>query len=197
MQREIQNVIWILGNEHEKILEIDSNGNRVYFSRDIIEKSYNYNLFSLYDVQNDLIYSIDLDRGEFIINGIPFEICRNISGRMISFSNLGIDYRKGIIQYKESKPICIGFNEDDTKPSQEIIDMVASHFRSAGYSVGINNPYSNSACASMDPNKARTKTFMIEVNKAVYLQSDGITPGEKFHNLKTSLSELYDTLLEC
>jgi hypothetical protein len=112
MQREIQNVIWILGNEHEKILEIDSNGNRVYFSRDIIEKSYNYNLFSLYDVQNDLIYSIDLDRGEFIINGIPFEICRNISGRMISFSNLGIDYRKGIIQYKESKPICIGFNED-------------------------------------------------------------------------------------
>lgn len=93
--------------------------------------------------------------------------------------------------------ICIGFNEDDTKPSQEIIDMVASHFRSAGYSVGINNPYSNSVCASMDPNKARTKTFMIEVNKAVYLQSDGITPGEKFSNLKTSLSELYDILLQC
>ena len=62
--------------------------------------------------------------------------------------------------------------QNGTKPSQEIIDMVASHFRSAGYTVGINNPYSNSVCASMDPNKARTKTIMIEVNKAVYLQPD-------------------------
>ena len=92
--------------------------------------------------------------------------------------------------------ICIGFNEDDTRPSQEIIDMVASYFRSAGYSVGINNPYSNSVCASMDPNKARTKTIMIEVNKAVYLQTDGITPGDMFYKLKTLLSGLYDTLLQ-
>ena len=100
MQREIQNVIWILGSGKDKIVEINSNGEKIFFSKDIIEKSYYYDIFSLYDIQNDLMYSIDLDSGEFIINGVPVEICKNISGRMISFSNLGIDYRKGLIQYK-------------------------------------------------------------------------------------------------
>ena len=57
------------------------------------------------------MYSIDLESGEFIVNGIPFEICKNVSGRMISFSNLGIDYRKGLIQYKESKPVRIGTSD--------------------------------------------------------------------------------------
>ena len=92
--------------------------------------------------------------------------------------------------------ICIGVNDDDTKPSQETVDLVANHFRKAGYSIGLNNPYSNSVCASMDPNKARTKTLMIEVNKAVYLQPDGITPGSTFCKLKALLSDLYNILLQ-
>jgi N-formylglutamate amidohydrolase len=91
--------------------------------------------------------------------------------------------------------ICIGFNEDDTRPQQEVIDMIAGHFREAGYSVGINEPYSNSVCASMDPNKARTKTIMIEINKAVYLDADGITPGKDFDKLKSLIDELYGKLL--
>lgn len=111
MQREIQNVVWILGSGKNKIFEINSNGEKIIFSRDIIEKSYNYDLFSLYDIENDIMYSIDLESGEFIVNGIPFEICKNVSGRMISFSNLGIDYRKGLIQYKESKPVRIGTSD--------------------------------------------------------------------------------------
>lgn len=90
---------------------------------------------------------------------------------------------------------CIGFNEDDTKPTQETIDMIIGHFREAGYSVGINNPYSNSVCASMDPQKARTKTIMIEVNKSVYLQKDEITPGEKFDEIKQLIECLYNKLL--
>ena len=111
MQREIQNVIWILGSGKDKIVEINSDNEKIIFSKEIIDKSYNYDLFSLYDIENDLMYSIDLESGEFIINGVPFEICKNISGRMISFSNLGIDYRKGLIQYKESKPINIGSDD--------------------------------------------------------------------------------------
>ena len=91
--------------------------------------------------------------------------------------------------------ICIGFNEDDTRPQQEVIDMIAVHFREAGYSVGINEPYSNSVCASMDPNKARTKTIMIEINKAVYLDANGITPGKNFDKLKLLIDELYGRLL--
>jgi hypothetical protein len=110
MQRELQNVIWILGSGKDKIVEINSNNEKIFFSKDTIEESYKHDLFSLYDLENDLMYSIDLNTGEFIINGVSIEICKNISGRMISFSNLGIDYRKGLIQYKESKPISLGSN---------------------------------------------------------------------------------------
>lgn len=111
MQREVQNVIWILGSGKDKVVEISSSGERTIFSREIIKKSYNYDIFSLYDIWNDLMYSIDLNSGEFIINGVPFEICKNISGRMISLSNLGVDYRSGLIQYKESKPVRVGTDD--------------------------------------------------------------------------------------
>lgn len=111
MQRDIQKVIWILGTDDKKILEIDQNGNKTIFSAETIKESYNHDFFSLFDLENDLMYSIDLNRGEFIINGVPVEICRNVSGRMRSFSNLNIDYRSGLIQYKESMPVRIGSND--------------------------------------------------------------------------------------
>ena len=111
MQRDIQKVIWVLGTDDNKILEISPNGDKIVFSNSVIEESYKHDFFSLFDLENDLMYSIDLNSGEFIVNGVPFEICRNVGGRMRSFSNLNIDYRKGLIQYKESMPVRIGSND--------------------------------------------------------------------------------------
>lgn len=111
MQRDIQKVIWILGTDDKKILEIQPDGEKIIFSKETIKESYNHDYFSLFDLENDLMYSIDLNIGEFIVNGVPFEICRNVAGRMLSFSNLNIDYRKGLIQYKESMPVRIGSDD--------------------------------------------------------------------------------------
>ena len=72
--------------------------------------------------------------GEFIINGVPVEICKNVSGRMISFSNLGIDYRKGLIQYKESKPVRIG-SSDPVLPKNFNIGL---HFDVSDKKIGYN-----------------------------------------------------------
>ena len=36
MQRDIQKVIWILGTGDDKILEINSDGDKIIFSKDII-----------------------------------------------------------------------------------------------------------------------------------------------------------------
>jgi hypothetical protein len=36
---------------------------------------------------------------------------------------------------------------------------------------------------------------MIEINKAVYLDADGITPGKNFDKLKLLIDELYGRLL--
>lgn len=104
MQHE-QPVIWILSSGRDKIMEIDEKGNNTPFSQDIIDKAKNFELFSLYDVVNDLMYSINLKSGEVLINGVPMKICKEVSGRPIELSNRGIDYSSGIIQYKECFPI--------------------------------------------------------------------------------------------
>ena len=92
--------------------------------------------------------------------------------------------------------ICLGVNEDETKPSNEIIDLITKHFRTAGYTVAINTPYSNSICSSTATQKNPTKTIMIEVNKSVYLMPDGITPGENFDIINQHMDNLYSKLLQ-
>lgn len=111
MQREVQKVIWLLHSDKDRVLEIDKDGNKIIFSKETIQDSYRYNFFSLYDIYNDLMYSIDLSNGDFIINGVSMEPCKEISGRMMSFSNRGTDYRSGLIQYKESMPIRVGTDD--------------------------------------------------------------------------------------
>ena len=111
MQCDFQKVIWIMSNPENKIMEIEPSGKKNVFSKEILDESYKFELFSLYDLVNDKMYSLELNTGEFIIGGIPIEIAKEINGRLISFSNLGLDYRKGLIQYKESFPIAVGSTE--------------------------------------------------------------------------------------
>ena len=86
--------------------------------------------------------------------------------------------------------ICIGFNEDATRPSDNILNLVAEHFASAGLKVGINTPYSNSMRVEKD-----IPTLMIEVNKGVYLKSDVKTPNEDFDQINRIIKDLYAKLL--
>lgn len=67
--------------------------------------------------------------------------------------------------------ICIGFNDDSSRPSDELIAMVKEHFEGAGYSVGVNSPFSNSIVGT-----PTCPSIMIELNKKVYL-------NEKTHDL--------------
>lgn len=61
--------------------------------------------------------------------------------------------------------ICIGFN-DDWSFDKKLIDDVAAIFKSYGYSVEFNTPYSNSITPKTD---FEYKSFMIEVNKRIYM----------------------------
>lgn len=65
--------------------------------------------------------------------------------------------------------ICIGYNNDWSKPSDELLNHIKEYFEKAGYSVGINSPYSNSLTP---PSTYKYKSFMIEVNKSIYLDKD-------------------------
>ena len=86
--------------------------------------------------------------------------------------------------------ICIGFNNDETRPDNNVLNLVVEHFASNGYRVGINTPYSNSMRV-----KADIPTMMIEVNKSVYLLDDGKTPNEDFCRINRIIRDLYSKLL--
>ncbi|MBR5101956.1 MAG: N-formylglutamate amidohydrolase, partial [Muribaculaceae bacterium] len=58
--------------------------------------------------------------------------------------------------------ICIGYNDDETRPNKVTIGIIAQHFRSLGYNVDINEPFSNSKTFAVP---CEYHSVMIEVNK--------------------------------
>lgn len=88
--------------------------------------------------------------------------------------------------------ICIGFNEDWSKPSKELLEYAVNLFEGNGYSVGINYPYSNSE-APVCP--FTYQSLMLEVNKRVYLERR--SAYLKTHcDKKSSVRELITMLLK-
>ena len=67
--------------------------------------------------------------------------------------------------------ICIGYNEDWSKPNKETIELAVNLFEDNGYKVGINEPYSNSET----PDCPFTyQSMMLEVNKKVYMEDGSL-----------------------
>ena len=74
-------------------------------------------------------------------------------------------------EYLSDVDICIGYNEDWSKPPRKIIEMAVNHFMEHGYKVGINHPYSNSETPKCN---FYYHSLMLEVNKKAYLKSGTI-----------------------
>lgn len=88
--------------------------------------------------------------------------------------------------------ICIGLNDDWSRPDKGLIDRVVSHFRSKGYSVGLNEPYSH----SISPETGfRYSSLMIEVNKRAYLLDDLELDISKASVLRRCIEECFLDLL--
>lgn len=89
--------------------------------------------------------------------------------------------------------ICIGYNDDDTCPGKVVIGNIVQHFKSKGYKVGINNPFSNSKTFSVP---VRYHSVMIEVNKRVYLDELTLEKTENFNKLQYEIQSLCKKLLK-
>ena len=88
--------------------------------------------------------------------------------------------------------ICIGYNEDWSKPTDFVIDLVVESFKQQGYKVGINTPYSN----AIAPETGYTyNSIMIELNKRVYLNEQTLDFNENAPKLREQLASLYSLLL--
>jgi N-formylglutamate amidohydrolase len=90
----------------------------------------------------------------------------------------------------EDVDVCIGFNDDDSKPPQEVLDFVSSHFSNRGYNVEFNRPYSN----SISPLGYVGHSMMIEINKRCYLDERGIGRGVGFAAVRDSILALVSSL---
>lgn len=86
--------------------------------------------------------------------------------------------------------ICIGYNNDDSRPHQDTLDALAECFRSAGFSVAFNVPYSN----ALAPVGYCGHSLMIEVNKRCYLNARN-QEGARYEKLHTGLKKIYKLLL--
>lgn len=88
--------------------------------------------------------------------------------------------------------ICIGFNEDETKPSDAVIELIKEHFESNGYKVGINDPYGNSIAPSTDK---PFKSVMIELNKKIYFNEKTLQEKAYSYKVHNVINSLYGKLV--
>lgn len=67
--------------------------------------------------------------------------------------------------------ICIGYNEDWSKPCKETIELAVNLFEENGYTVGINYPYSNSETPDCP---FPYQSMMLEINKKAYMEDESL-----------------------
>ncbi len=94
--------------------------------------------------------------------------------------------------------ICIGYNDDASRPTDAVITNIVDIFHKAGYTVGINTPYSNSLQPIGDLSllQHRYFSFMIELNKKIYLNKTDRTLTDNASHVKDTLATLYHYLLD-
>ena len=88
--------------------------------------------------------------------------------------------------------ICIGYNDDRSRPTDFIIGLVAEAFKRLGLKVEFNTPYSN----AIAPETNYTyNSIMIEINKRVYLNERTLELNNFAPKLREQLAILYSLLL--
>ena len=88
--------------------------------------------------------------------------------------------------------IDLGYNDDGSRPPDEVIAAVTDIFQEAGYRVGVNRPYAN----AIAPLSYRGHSLMIEINKRCYMDEAKLCKHEGFARCHKCLERVYSTLLK-
>lgn len=88
--------------------------------------------------------------------------------------------------------ICIGYNDDWSRPSDDTLQVVTNYFQEKGYKVGINAPFSGSKTVEIPINYHSLK---IEVSKRLYMNEETLKKTKNFAQLQSDLQALYPLLL--
>ena len=88
--------------------------------------------------------------------------------------------------------VCIGVNEDWSRPEPDRVDWVIDHFRGYGYSTALNAPFSNSIRPETGFPYA---SLMIEINKKVYMDETCLRLHAGEAKIRRCLLDLYRAML--
>jgi len=89
--------------------------------------------------------------------------------------------------------VCIGFNEDWSRPEDEILFQTKAIFESFGFKTGLNHPYSNSISPVMP---FAYPSMMIELNKKTYMNESGELDSKRMAVVVSSLKRVYGLILD-
>lgn len=88
--------------------------------------------------------------------------------------------------------ICIGYNEDWSRPSDKFLEDVQEIFAAKGFIARFNEPYSNSITPESE---YEYKSFMIEINKRCYMDETRIEFIHRSLNLMAAIDAVYGYIL--
>ncbi len=89
--------------------------------------------------------------------------------------------------------VCIGYNEDWSRPKDEILFQTKAIFESLGFKTGLNHPYSNSISPVMP---FAYPSMMIELNKKTYMCESGQLDSTGMAVVVSSLKKVYGMILD-
>ena len=89
--------------------------------------------------------------------------------------------------------VCIGVNNDWSRPTDFVIDLVTEVFKQSGYSVMVNHPYSNAIAPQTD---FVYNSIMIEINKRIYMNEQTLELLDSASKVRAVLDTLYEILLK-
>ncbi len=95
---------------------------------------------------------------------------------------------------KADVDICIGLNDDWSRPHENVLGAVCSIFNADGYTVEINHPYANSIAPAV--NGLIYPSLMIEANKRIYMDERTLRLKPEAVMLRKTISNIYSTLLK-
>lgn len=84
---------------------------------------------------------------------------------------------------------------DSFHTPQKLIDVSVDFFKKAGYSLGINRPYSGSIVPLMHYQKNRNvQTIMLEINRKLYLKEQSNEKSDRYTEIKNLTKEFINTI---
>lgn len=113
---------------------------------------------------------------------------------IIDLHSFSEEFVKKVLNKENCPDICVGY--DDGFCDLGLVNMTVNHFEKYGYTVKTNYPYSGSIIPNkyFKENNTSINSFMIEINKNLYLDNNVKLNNKKYNSLKSCMDDFYKIL---